>query len=245
MNEAKTLYFDCSNGLSANLIVGALCSLGVPPSALEWELGQIELGSYHLHFDRQEVGGASAVRFWLHAGAHHHEEGHDHSHDHGHGGCDHEHGSCGHDHGHDHEHGHSHGHADGHGHDHECAGDEGSADGDLRVGDARELVEGSNLGETTKRRGSEVLGRLAGKADRISTGDLAALIAACAGIEHLGVQRVAFFARTPANEDALGGALADAFVTSSCALPAIQRERAGLGFEADGRTISAVLGREE
>lgn len=236
MSETKTLYFDCSGGLTADLIVGALCDLGVPPSALEWELGQVELGHYHLHYDRTEVGGQSGVAFWFHAGAHHHDHedgsGHGHDHDHHHE----------HDHDHEHAHDHAHDHAGGCcGHDHSHADEAGR-----RVGDARELVEASDLGETTKRRASAILQRLAGVQDRVCPAELAALLAACAGIGQVGAERVAFFSRAAGSEreDALGAAIAAEFVTSSCALPAVQAEKTGCGLDRHGRSLRAVLGTE-
>lgn len=271
MNEPKTLYFDCSQGLNANVVVGALCSLGVPPSALEWELGQVALGEYHLHFDRQTVDGQEAVSFWFHPGAHHHEpsehvhdgeaKAHEHSHASGHdhgvqdscaqGGDEHDHDHE-HEHGHDHgccDHGHGHDHDDDHRHDHDhhegCCGHEHDEPEGMRIGDAREMVEAAELAAGVKQRVSAILGRLAGSVDRVALAELAALIGACAGIEHLAVARVAFFARSAAKEDALGAALAAEFVTSSCAMPAIRQERMGVGVDRAGCTIRAVLGCEE
>lgn len=257
MNETKTLYFDCSGGLTADLIVGALCDLGVAPSALEWELGQVDLGGYHLHFDRSAQADRPGVAFWFHAGEHHHDErDHGHGkagHDHGHGHDDHGHSHDAHGHDHPDEHGHDHHHGHGCGHDH---GDGHGCDGhdhtpaesnDFKVGDARERIESSELGEATKGRASSILQRLAGVADEISKAQVAALICACAGIEHLRVGRVAFFARRAeaAQEDALGAAIAADFVTSTCAMPAVKEEKAGRGLDREGRVIRAVLGTED
>jgi pyridinium-3,5-bisthiocarboxylic acid mononucleotide nickel chelatase len=64
----RVLSLDCSGEFTGELLVGALADLGVTPSTFEWELGRIELGDYHLHFDREEIAGTRAVRFGVHAG---------------------------------------------------------------------------------------------------------------------------------------------------------------------------------
>jgi uncharacterized protein (TIGR00299 family) protein len=74
------------------MIVGALADLGVTPSTFEWELSKIELGDFHLHFERQVRRGISGVKFDVHSGSTHVEEEpyshdehdashHDHSHE--------------------------------------------------------------------------------------------------------------------------------------------------------------------
>ncbi len=89
------------------MIVGALCDLGAKPSALEWELSQVDLGEYHTHFGRVTEDGVTGVKFIIHEGsvhtpeqdepaaaAHHHEHAH-HGHEHEQHGherdCDHDH----------------------------------------------------------------------------------------------------------------------------------------------------------
>jgi uncharacterized protein (DUF111 family) len=110
----KALYLDCISGISGDMMVGALIDLGVKPSALEWELSKLNLGDFHMHYDRAKRKDIEGVKFDIHGGATHQE--------HDHGDC------CGHDHdekeehGHGHEHGHSHSHEhkheDGHTHEH-------------------------------------------------------------------------------------------------------------------------------
>lgn len=107
----KALYLDCISGISGDMMVGALLDLGVKPSALEWELGKLHIGDFHMHYDRAKRKDIEGVKFDIHGGATHVEHG-AHQHD------------CGHDHGHSHEHGHEHSHECEHGHSHEH-GEEG------------------------------------------------------------------------------------------------------------------------
>ena len=99
----KALYLDCISGISGDMMVGALLDLGVKPSALEWELGKLHIGDFHMHYDRAKRKDIEGVKFDIHGGATHVEHG---AHQH----------ECGHDHGHSHEHGHEHSHECGHGH---------------------------------------------------------------------------------------------------------------------------------
>jgi pyridinium-3,5-bisthiocarboxylic acid mononucleotide nickel chelatase len=140
----RVLFLDCFSGISGDMTVGALCDLGIKPSAFEWELSKIEIGDFHAHWERKTRQNIDAVKFSIHEGATHthdqdeHEaEGHHHDHskhDHDHGHHHHEdeeeaeddeHEHEGHSHeGHKHEHhdheehGHEHKH-EGHEHDHE------------------------------------------------------------------------------------------------------------------------------
>jgi len=148
----KTLYFDCFSGISGDMTVGALCDLGVKPSTLEWELSKLDLGDFHMHFERQKRGDIEGVKFDIHEGAthteacdHSHDHEHSHSHDQGHSHShDHEHShgpDCGHDHGHDHNHEHGpdcahghheeekHAHSHEHSHSHDCAHDHSHDEG--------------------------------------------------------------------------------------------------------------------
>jgi len=114
----KILFLDCFSGISGDMTVGALCDLGVPPSVFEWELSKVEIGDFHMHFERKQRQAVEGVKFGIHEGAthtddqdepeeepeHHHGEAHSHE-EHGH--HHHEHGKgcgCGHEHGHEHHH---------------------------------------------------------------------------------------------------------------------------------------------
>src|ERR1041385_8123055 len=96
----KVLYLDCFSGISGDMLVGAFCDLGVKPSALEWELSKVEIGDFHMHFERAQRQKIEGVHFSIHEGATHVHEGseahahhhHDHGHHHDHEDEDHEHG---------------------------------------------------------------------------------------------------------------------------------------------------------
>lgn len=137
----RTLFLDCFSGISGDMTVGALCDLGVKPSALEWELSKLELGEWHTHFQKEMRQAIQGVKFSIHENqahgcspeSHHGHEGHqvhpphhavppqeEHSHPHWeekqsgeeHGHA-HEHCSCGHHHHEEHEHHHSGGRSSG------------------------------------------------------------------------------------------------------------------------------------
>jgi len=95
----KALFLDCISGISGDMMVGALIDLGVKPSALEWELSKLNIGDFHMHYDRAKRKDIEGVKFDIHGGATHQEHGHD----------------CG-GLGHSHEHAHEHSHECGHGH---------------------------------------------------------------------------------------------------------------------------------
>ena len=67
----RTLFLDCFSGISGDMTVGALCDLGVQPSAFEWELAKVDIGDFHLHFERDRRQGISGVKFGVHSGAVH------------------------------------------------------------------------------------------------------------------------------------------------------------------------------
>ena len=110
----RVLYLDCSSGISGDMTVGALVDLGVKPSTLEWELSKLDLGDFHMHFDRARRHEIEGVKFGIHEGATHGEKcageehhGHEHAHHHEDEQEDkHEH--------HSHAHPHSHSHAERH-----------------------------------------------------------------------------------------------------------------------------------
>ncbi len=118
----KVLFLDCFSGISGDMTVGALVDLGVKPSTLEWELSKVDLGHFHMHFDRQKRQSVEGVKFGIHEGSTHtpeqDEPTHSHEHGHSHGEEGHEHGHA-HSHSHEHEHGHTHTHEHEHSHSHE------------------------------------------------------------------------------------------------------------------------------
>jgi uncharacterized protein (TIGR00299 family) protein len=132
----RTLFLDCFSGISGDMTVGALCDLGVKPSTFEWELSKLDLGDFHMHFERAKRQSVEGVKFGIHAGAVHtheqdedpdehgqvHVHAHDDEHEHDHGDDHHSHGDK-HEHPHAHEHSHDeadeHSHGDEHEHEHE------------------------------------------------------------------------------------------------------------------------------
>jgi hypothetical protein len=180
----KVLYLDCISGISGDMTVGALVDLGVKPSTLEWELSKVNLGDFHMHFDREKRHGIEGVKFGIHAGATHGAECHDHvEHQHEH---EHEHGQHHH---HEHEHGEHEPHHAHHSRSHR---------------EIRELIEHSELSPFVKRRALAIFHRIAvaeGKihgqpAEEVGFHEVGALdsiadiVCACAGIEALGVEKV-------------------------------------------------------
>ena len=67
----RVLFLDCISGISGDMTVGALIDLGVKPSTLEWELSKLEIGDFHMHFDRQKRKGIEGVKFGIHEGSTH------------------------------------------------------------------------------------------------------------------------------------------------------------------------------
>ncbi len=102
----KVLFLDCFSGIAGDMTVGALVDLGVKPSTLEWELSKLDIGDFHMHFERQQRKSVEGVKFGIHEGATHTPEQDEHAHHHG-------------EHEHEHEHGDEHAHEHGHTHEHE------------------------------------------------------------------------------------------------------------------------------
>ena len=201
----KVLYLDCFSGISGDMAVGALVDLGIKPSTLEWELSKLEIGDFHLHFEREQRQNVAGVKFSIHEGATHThdpdeaEEDHEHHHHHGH--HHHEHGEHGHTHTHDHDEDelgcdHDHGtevqeheHPHGEGRDHR---------------EIRELIEHSELSDFVKKHALGIFQRIAVAEGKIhgvppeevgfhevgALDSIADIVCACVGIEALGVEKV-------------------------------------------------------
>ncbi len=163
----RTLYLDCFSGISGDMMVGALCDLGVDFSLLEKAVAQLGVGA-HLHIGRQTRCGIEGVKFDVHEAGHHH-----HHHDHGHT----------HDHGHAHDHGHTHGRT------HAeirvlLAGSDLSAGVKKRalaIFQRIAVAEGKIHGIAPEEVGFHEIGAVDSIAD---------VVCACAGMEALGVERV-------------------------------------------------------
>lgn len=173
----KTLYLDCFSGASGDMLVGSLIDLGVKLSAIEWELGKLELpDKFHLHANREQRQNVTGIKFTVHDESAHqccgHDHGHDHSHahehthSHSHGHEEHSHSHT-HEHGHEHSHEHSHADADdgsefvhetGHAHSHEHDHHEhvhGRSHADIKA-----LISGSDLSDFVKEKSLAVFRRI-------------------------------------------------------------------------------------
>lgn len=182
----KVLYLDCFSGISGDMTVGALVDLGVKPSTLEWELSKLEIGDFHMHFDRQQRQKVEGVKFGIHEGSththepdqpcehehdhpdHHEEEEEGHNHEHAHAHAD-EHGDT-HEHGHSHEAGHAHHHHHAHTDDDELPpdhdhGSEVPTAHDHASGrshrEIRALLEASELSPFVKQHALSIFARIA------------------------------------------------------------------------------------
>ena len=95
----KLLYFDCFNGASGDMILGALLDAGLPLEDLRRALGSLGIGEYEVAAERVLRAGVSATKFHLierggedgsagtevpapHSQAHQHEHAHSHTHEH-------------------------------------------------------------------------------------------------------------------------------------------------------------------
>jgi len=87
---SRILYFDCFNGASGDMVLGALLDAGLPLDDLRRALGSLALDGAGVSTKRVLRAGVSATKFIVEEhgenahghGAHEHE--HDHEHDHGH-----------------------------------------------------------------------------------------------------------------------------------------------------------------
>ena len=190
----KVLFLDCISGISGDMTVGALCDLGVKPSTLEWELAKLDLGDFHMHFERQQRQSIEGVKFGIHEGKMHKEnaecgtrnaEHGAHTHSHGHEHHEHEHThEC-----HEHEHHHHHHHEHAHGRSH---------------AEIRALIGRSDLSAFVKKHALSIFQRIAVAEGKIhgmppekvafhevgALDSIADIVCACAGIEALGVEKI-------------------------------------------------------
>ncbi len=100
----KALYFDCSSGISGNMILGALMELIDDPNYLVNELKKLNVDGYHIHISKTKKNGITGTYVDVHL----EHDVHDHEHDHEHH----------HEHHHEHEHTHEHDHEHHHHHEH-------------------------------------------------------------------------------------------------------------------------------
>ena len=190
----KILYLDCISGISGDMTVGALTDLGIKPSTFEWELSKLDIGEFHMHFERKQSQAIEGIKFGIHEGATHKhdqdEEEHDHEHHSHEPHASHEARHHEHDHGHHgHEHHHSHGHEHSHGRNH---------------AEIRALIEKSDLTDFVKKHALAIFHRIAEAEGKIhgvppekvafhevgALDSIADIVLACVGIEQLGVEKI-------------------------------------------------------
>jgi uncharacterized protein (TIGR00299 family) protein len=202
----RILYVDCFSGISGDMMVGALADLGVTPSTFEWELSKMELGDFHLHFERQTRRGIAGIKFDVHSGSTHldnapgsPDEKTDH-HDHSHEYEEHCHACSGHTHDSHSEHG-EHSESDDHyeqpKHEHPQP---------KSLSDIRNLIQKSDLSDFVKEHAISIFQRIGeaeakihgGPIEQIHFHEIGALdsivdiVLACVGIETLRLERIYF-----------------------------------------------------
>jgi hypothetical protein len=179
----RVLYLDCFSGISGDMTVGALCDLGVKPSAFEWELSKLEIGEFHAHWERTTRQSIEGVKFSIHEGTTHTHEQDEEEHRHE-------------EHGHHHHEEHEEAEHDHHEHEEHHRG--------RGYREIRELIERSELSEFVKRHAVGIFERIAKaegkihgmKPEKVTFHEVGALdsiadiVLACVGIEALKVDRV-------------------------------------------------------
>ncbi len=155
----KTLYLECSAGISGDMSVAALLDLGANESTLRAALASLPAEGFSIRISRVKKSGLDACDFDVVLDAAHenhdhdmaylygtpdeaaaHEHSHEHIHGHAHPHEDAHAHNLGHDHDHEHEPGHAHDH-DGHAHEHHH--EHRSLTDVLAVVDAAEITPGA------------------------------------------------------------------------------------------------------
>ena len=105
----KALFFDCSSGISGNMVLGALIEIIGDESYLISELKKVHVTGYHLNISKTVKNDITGTYVDVHLDyEHNHEHSHEHEHNYEHS----------HEHSHEHEHNHDHSHEHKHNHDH-------------------------------------------------------------------------------------------------------------------------------
>jgi uncharacterized protein (DUF111 family) len=232
-----TLLLEPSAHFTGELLVGLLCDLGVKPSTFEWELGKVDLGALHLHFDRRDEGEAHGVHFGIHTGGvHTHDQDAD-------AGTSHE--------------THVGSHADGEEvqerehHHHLGNDDHESRDDDLTAAQVRERLDTSELSDALKVRVLTVFDQFCAHEAKVLGADAqeltfdedsalvgAQIVCACVGLAELGIEYVR--AAEPPDESVAAGILA-VYRRADGAVPAPSEAKAGYGIGDEG-WLRGVLG---
>lgn len=73
----KTIYLNCENGVSGDMVLNALADLAENPDAVRANIDRVAALI-------EEKGSGAHEELGIHSHGHHHHHGHDHNHDHGH-----------------------------------------------------------------------------------------------------------------------------------------------------------------
>lgn len=173
----KILYIDPFAGIAGDMFCAALLHLGVPLDALLAPLKALPLDGYTISTHATVRGAFAATRFEVHQDNPEHDHSHSHSHDHGHG----------HDHSHDH------------------VGPEAwPGQPDRRWSTIRKMLEDAPIAAGVRRRALAVFAALARAEAKVhgttvedvhfhevgAVDSIVDIVAACAGLEALGVERI-------------------------------------------------------
>jgi uncharacterized protein (TIGR00299 family) protein len=137
---SRILYFDCFNGASGDMVLGALLDAGLPLEELRRALGSLALDGASISATRVLRAGVSATKFLAE------EHGHNtHTHEHAH---------------HSHEHGHAHDHHHGHDHTHDAATAVAHDHTHRSLAEINTLIERSALSPAAQARAKALFHRL-------------------------------------------------------------------------------------
>ena len=150
----KTLYLDCSSGISGDMTVAALLDLGASEQHLREALSSLPAHGFDVAVTRVRKSGLDACDFDVHLDAAHENHDHDMAWLYGHlDASDHEHG---HAHEHDHERAHEHDHERAHDHTHHHHHHEHRS-----LADVCAIIDASAMSERAKKLAHAVFGKLA------------------------------------------------------------------------------------
>ena len=162
----KTLYLDCSSGISGDMTVAALLDLGASEQRLRETLSTLPIHGFDVAVTRVRKSGLDACDFDVRLDAAHENHDHDMAWLYGHlDANDHEHGHA-HDHGHEHDHEHAHEHSAEHDHAHEHSAEHDHAHHHHHhehrsLADVCAIIDASAMSERAKGLAHAVFGKLA------------------------------------------------------------------------------------
>ena len=148
----KTLYLDCSSGISGDMTVAALLGLGASEERLRADLATLPVANeFSVAVSRVTKSGLDACDFDVRLDAEHENHDHDMAWLFGRepGEEAHEHGALGHEH-HEHAHDHEHEHDHDHGHEHEHDHDHGHHHAHRTLTDVTAIIDASGLSDHAK-----------------------------------------------------------------------------------------------